>query len=86
MENKRKSEKTFEKYKESTFDNEDTVNNKVEYDKLFQKKFVEVEIYLKWITVDMGYTKKKKNIIQIIRWILKIENKNMKKEEINEYI
>ena len=34
----------------------------------------------------MGYTKKKKNIIQIIRWILKIENKNMKKEEINEYI
>ena len=60
LENKRKLEETLEKCKESLFDNEDAVNNKDEYVKLFQKKFVEVEIYLKRITAEMADTKKKK--------------------------
>ena len=60
LENKRKLEETVEKYKDSLFDNEDAVNNKDEYVKLFQKKFVEVEIYLKRITSDMSDLKKKK--------------------------
>ena len=60
LENKRKLEETLEKCKESLFDNEDAVNNKDEYVKLFQKKFVEVEIYLKRITADMSDAKKKK--------------------------
>ena len=50
LEHKRKLEETVEKYKDSLFDNEDAVNNKDEYVKLFQKKFVEVEIYLKRVT------------------------------------
>ena len=53
-------EETVEKYKDSLFDNEDAVNNKDEYVKLFQKKFVEVEIYLKRITAEMPDVKKKK--------------------------
>ena len=113
LENKRKLEETFEKYKESLFDNEDAVNNKDEYVKLFQKKFVEVEIYLKRITADMSDAKKKKyyqnykmdnflisntnlnkkkqKIIESItkydedKKNLKIENQNIKKEEINEH-
>jgi hypothetical protein len=60
LENKRKLEETVEKYKDSLFDNEDAVNNKDEYVKLFQKKFVEVEIYLKRITSDMPDLRKKK--------------------------
>ena len=60
IENKRKLEETVEKYKESLFDNEDAVNNKDEYVKLFQKKFVEVEIYLKRVTSEMPDIKKKK--------------------------
>ena len=113
LENKRKLEETFEKYKESLFDNEDAVNNKDEYVKLFQKKFVEVEIYLKRITADMSDAKKKKyyqnykmdnflisntnlnkkkqKIIESItkydedKKKLKIENQNIKKDEINEH-
>ena len=60
LEHKRKLEETVEKYKDSLFDNEDAVNNKDEYVKLFQKKFVEVEIYLKRITAEMSDIKKKK--------------------------
>ena len=60
LEHKRKLEETVDKYKDSLFDNEDAVNNKDEYVKLFQKKFVEVEIYLKRITAEMSDTKKKK--------------------------
>ena len=60
LEHKRKLEETVEKYKDSLFDNEDAVNNKEEYVKLFQKKFVEVEIYLKRITNEMSDIKKKK--------------------------
>ena len=113
LENKRKLEETFEKYKESLFDNEDAVNNKDEYVKLFQKKFVEVEIYLKRITADMSDAKKKKyyqnykmdnflisntnlnkkkqKIIESItkydedKKKMKIENQNIKKDEINEH-
>ena len=113
LENKRKLEETLEKCKESLFDNEDAVNNKDEYVKLFQKKFVEVEIYLKRITAEMADTKKKKyyqnykmdnflilntnlnkkkqKIIESItkydedKKNLKIENQNIKKEEINEH-
>ena len=113
LENKRKLEETFEKYKESLFDNEDAVNNKDEYVKLFQKKFVEVEIYLKRITADMSDAKKKKyyqnykmdnflisntnlnkkkqKIIESItkydedKKKLKIENQNIKMDEINEH-
>ena len=113
LENKRKLEETLEKCKESLFDNEDAVNNKDEYVKLFQKKFVEDEIYLKRITAEMADTKKKKyyqnykmdnflilntnlnkkkqKIIESItkydedKKNLKIENQNIKKEEINEH-
>ena len=60
LEHKRKLEETVEKYKDSLFDNEDAVNNKDEYVKLFQKKFVEVEIYLKRVTAEMPDIKKKK--------------------------
>ena len=60
FESKRKLEETLNNCKESLLDNEDAVNNKDEYVKLFQKKFVEVEIYLKRITADMRDEKKKK--------------------------
>ena len=60
LEHKRKLEETVEKYKDSLFDNEDAVNNKDEYVKLFQKKFVEVEIYLKRVTAELPDIKKKK--------------------------
>ena len=40
--------------------NEDAVNNKDEYVKLFQKKFVEVEIYLKRVTAELPDIKRKK--------------------------
>ena len=60
FENKRKLQETLNNCKESLMDNEDAVNNKDEYVKLFQKKFVEVEIYLKRITAEMSDLKKKK--------------------------
>ena len=60
FEHKRKLEESIESKKDSLFDNEDAVNNKDEYVKLFQKKFIEVEIYLKRITSDMPDTKRKK--------------------------
>ena len=60
LEHKRKLEETVEKYKDSLFDNEDAVNNKDEYVKLFQKKFVEVEIYLKRVTAELPDIKRKK--------------------------
>ena len=56
---KRKLDETFNNCKESLLDNEDAVNNKDEYVKLFQKKFIEVEIYLKRITNDMENQKLK---------------------------
>ena len=112
LQHKKKLEETVEKYKDSLFDNEDAVNNKDEYVKLFQKKFVEVEIYLKRITAEMPDVKKKKyyqnykmdnflllnttlnkkkqKIIEDIskydeeKKNLKIQNQNIKKEEIVE--
>ena len=57
---KRKLQETLNNCKDSLLDNEDAVNNKDEYVKLFQKKFVEVEIYLQRITADMEDKKKKK--------------------------
>ena len=60
LEHKRKLEETVEKYKDSLLDNEDAVNNKDEYVKLFQKKFVEVEIYLKRVTAELPDIKRKK--------------------------
>ena len=60
FEHKRKLEESIESKKDSLFDNEDAVNNKDEYVKLFQKKFIEVEIYLKRVTSDMPDTKRKK--------------------------
>ena len=60
FESKRKLQETLNNCKESLLDNEDAVNNKDEYVKLFQKKFVEVEIYLQRITADMDDEKKKK--------------------------
>ena len=56
---KRKLDETFNNCKESLLDKEDAVNNKDEYVKLFQKKFIEVEIYLKRITNDMENEKRK---------------------------
>ena len=56
---KRKLDETFNNCKESLLDNEDAVNNKDEYVKLFQKKFVEVEIYLKRITNEMENEQRK---------------------------
>ena len=60
FENKRKLQETLNNCKESLLDYEDAVNNKDEYVKLFQKKFVEVEIYLKRITLDMRDDKRRK--------------------------
>ena len=60
FENKRKLQETLNNCKESLMDNEDAVNNKDEYVKLFQKKFVEVEIYLQRITSDMEDLRRKK--------------------------
>ena len=60
LENKRKLEQTVNNCKESLIDNEDAVNNKDEYVKLFQKKFVEVEIYLQRLTSDMEDFERKK--------------------------
>ena len=59
FESKRKLNETFNNCKESLLDNEDAVNNKDEYVKLFQKKFVEVEIYLQRITNDLNNEKLK---------------------------
>jgi len=88
LENKRKLEETFEKYKESLFDNEDAVNNKDEYVKLFQKKFVEVEIYLKRITADMSDAKKKKYYqnYKMDNFLISNTNLNKKKQKIIESI
>ena len=84
LENKRKLEETVEKYKDSLFDNEDAVNNKDEYVKLFQKKFVEVEIYLKRITTDMSDLKKKKYYqnYKMDNFLLLNVNLNRKKQKI----
>ena len=60
FEAKRKLQETLNNCKDSLLDNEDAVNNKDEYVKLFQKKFVEVEIYLQRITADMDDEKRKK--------------------------
>ena len=60
FETKRKFQETLNNCKESLIDNEDAVNNKDEYVKLFQKKFVEVEIYLQRITSDMEDQRRKK--------------------------
>ena len=60
FESKRKLQETLNNCKESLLDNEDAVNNKDEYVKLFQKKFVEVEIYLQRITADMRDERRKK--------------------------
>lgn len=57
---KRKLQETLNNCKESLLDNEDAVNNKDEYVKLFQKKFIEVEIYLQRITADMENKQRKK--------------------------
>ena len=84
LENKRKLEETVEKYKDSLFDNEDAVNNKDEDVKLFQKKFVEVEIYLKRITTDMSDLKKKKYYqnYKMDNFLLLNVNLNRKKQKI----
>ena len=84
LENKRKLEETIEKYKASLFDNEDAVNNKDEYVKLFQKKFVEVEIYLKRITAEMSDSKKKKYYqnYKMDNFLLLNVNLNRKKQKI----
>ena len=84
LENKRKLEETVEKYKDSLFDNEDAVNNKDEYVKLFQKKFVEVEIYLKRITSEMSDLKKKKYYqnYKMDNFLLLNVNLNRKKQKI----
>ena len=60
FENKRKLQETLNNCKESLMDNEDAVNNKDEYVKLFKKKFIEVEIYLQRITSDMEDIRRKK--------------------------
>ena len=60
FESKRKLQETLNNCKDSLLDNEDAVNNKDEYVKLFQKKFVEVEIYLQRITADMRDERRKK--------------------------
>jgi len=60
FEYKRKLQETLNNCKDSLLDNEDAVNNKDEYVKLFQKKFIEVEIYLQRITSDMEDIQKKK--------------------------
>ena len=84
LENKRKLEETIEKYKASLFDNEDAVNNKDEYVKLFQKKFVEVEIYLKRITAEVSDLKKKKYYqnYKMDNFLLLNVNLNRKKQKI----
>ena len=84
LENKRKLEETVEKYKDSLFDNEDAVNNKDEYVKLFQKKFVEVEKKKKRITSDMSDLKKKKYYqnYKMDNFLLLNVNLNRKKQKI----
>ena len=88
MEHKRKLEETIEKYKDSLFDNEDAVNNKDEYVKLFQKKFVEVEIYLKKITTDMQDIRRKKYYqnYKMDNFLILNTNLNKKKQKIIEDI
>ena len=50
---KREFDENTENYRDSIIEAQDNVNNKDEYVKLFQKKFVEVEVYLNRITADM---------------------------------
>ena len=61
---KRKFQESLNNCKESLLDNEDAVNNKDEYVKLFQKKFVEVEIYLQRITKEMEIDERQKKYYQ----------------------
>ena len=56
---KREFDENNETYKDSIIETQDNVNNKEEYVKLFQKKFVEVEVYLNRITADMTDKEKK---------------------------
>ena len=88
LENKRKLEETLEKCKESLFDNEDAVNNKDEYVKLFQKKFVEVEIYLKRVTAELPDIKRKKYYqnYKMDNFLILNTNLNKKKQKIIEEI
>ena len=88
MEHKRKLEETIEKYKDSLFDNEDAVNNKDEYVKLFQKKFVEVEIYLKRVTAELPDIKRKKYYqnYKMDNFLILNTNLNKKKQKIIEEI
>ena len=88
LENKRKLEESVEKYKDSLLDNEDAVNNKDEYVKLFQKKFVEVEIYLKRITAEMPDIRKKKYYqnYKMDNFLTLNTNLNKKKQKIIEDI
>ena len=50
---KREFDENSDNYRDSIIEAQDNVNNKDEYVKLFQKKFVEVEVYLNRITADM---------------------------------
>ena len=56
---KREFDENTENYRDSIIEAQDNVNNKEEYVKLFQKKFVEVEVYLNRITADMADTERK---------------------------
>ena len=91
FESKRKLQETLNNCKESLLDNEDAVNNKDEYVKLFQKKFVEVEIYLQRITADMEDERKKKyyqtykmDVFTNLNTTLN-KKKEVLEEEINKY-
>ena len=91
FETKRKLQETLNNCKESLLDNEDAVNNKDEYVKLFQKKFVEVEIYLQRITSDMEDERKKKyyqtykmDVFTNLNTTLNKKKENLQ-EEINKY-
>ena len=88
LEHKRKLEETVEKYKDSLFDNEDAVNNKDEYVKLFQKKFVEVEIYLKRVTAELPDIKRKKYYqnYKMDNFLILNTTLNKNKQKIIEYI
>ena len=90
---KRKLQETLNNCKESLLDNEDAVNNKDEYVKLFQKKFVEVEIYLQRITKEMDiderqkkyYQKYKMDVFTNLNTSLNKKKENLC-EDINKYI
>ena len=88
---KRKLQETLNNCKDALFDAEDAVDNKDEYVKLFQKKFVEVEIYLQRVTADMEDEKRRKyyqsykmdNFINLSTTLSK--KKEKLKDDINKY-